>query len=206
MTGMRVNQKGLPMKAFRMSLAFSVYLLVLLPGAVSSAQDSAAGDAPRPGIYLEAELERGEVLSRLVVSIHNTTNAAFSFETGSRGGGGSLDDGFRFKPDPKARPNLRGRWTTGTAPTVIPEFVFRYGEADYVYLQTPAFGGPPRRSMERERFTVDADSRLQYASFAVPTRTVSGDFVQATLKVGDRTLKTKTITVKSAALPDDADE
>ena len=199
------------MKSARMSLAISMCLFVVSPGAVSNAQDSArskVAKARKPGIYLEAELKRGKVLSRLIVSIHNTTDSAFSFDTGSRGGGGSLDDGFRFKPDPNARriPNLGSRWTIGTAPTVVPEFVFRFGEAGSMYLKAPAFGGPTKRSMEHHRFVVDIDSRLQYASFAVPTRTVAGEFVQATLKVGDRLLETRTIAVTPAALPEEGDD
>lgn len=69
-------------------------LLVLLGIAVLS-----IGDLPeepqRHGIGLTVRVERGDVISRVTVSVSNATDHAFTFRTGSYGGAGSLDDGFR---------------------------------------------------------------------------------------------------------------
>ena len=153
-----------------------------------------------PTISLEAELERGEIVSRLVLFIRNDSDAPFTFENGSRGGAGSLDDGFRFNSDKSERQlrDLKKRWTIGTAPTVVPEFVFKFGDAGVVNLQAPTFSGPTRRAMRPHQFTIPPRSRKLYSSFAIPTRIVSGNLVDAKLELPDRILRTDELTEKRA--------
>lgn len=151
-----------------------------------------------PTIGLSVEMERGETMSRLVIFIHNDTDTPYIFETGSRGGGGSLDDGFRFEPaaDFDRLQADEERWIIGTAPTVVPEFEFAFGDAGSVRFRAPVFGGPTRRALRKHEITVAPNSRVQYASFAVPTRTVTGRFIEARLELPDRTLHATDLLVK----------
>ncbi len=153
-----------------------IFMAISFGAFVQQGANATAEDEPKPTISLEVELERGETVSRLVLFIRNTTDSPFSFETGSRGGGGSLDDGFRFKRDDKLGElgDLEKRWTIGTAPTVVPEFVFHFGEVGYIHVRAPSFGGPTKRAMRPHKVTIAPGSRMQYASFVVPTRSTSG--------------------------------
>jgi hypothetical protein len=157
-----------------------------------------AEQARQPKIELEAELERGETVSRLVLFIRNHTDSPYSFENGSRGGSGSLDDGFRFKENPGSQDpqDIETRGTIGTTPTVVPQFTFQFGEGGWIVLRTPAFGGPTRRSMRPHKVTVNPKTRVLYASFVVPTRHVTGSFGEARLKLPDIELRTADLTVR----------
>lgn len=151
-------------------------------------------------VSLITELERGKRESRLIVYISNATDIPFTFETGAYGGPGSLDDGFRFKGHPKNNPShvLDENEVIGTAPTVVPEFEFGFGKSGRIYIRAPTFGGPFRRSARPESVTVASNSRVQYASFLVPTRNVSGKFFEATLRLpDDQLLRTRVLTVKA---------
>ncbi len=126
----------------------------------------------KPELRLDVEVERGGPLDRLTVYICNDTGEPFSFLTGSRGGGGSLDD----------RPT---KVPTGTAPTVIPELVFQWNEGGKITLRPPAIGGPTRRAMEPEKLEIPSGARTAYASFQAPHDQVRGKLIWAKLRLTD---------------------
>lgn len=131
---------------------------------------SPADDSPKKknlGSKLEVEIEKKGDTARITVYINNDSDTDLSFETGSHGGGGSLDD--------------RVKLVGGTAPTVLPEVTFEKGDRN-VTLRPPAFSGPTRRTMKAEKFTVPAKKRVAYASWAVPVELIGDRMTYAKLK------------------------
>lgn len=153
-----------------MSRGSCCLVLVGFATIVSAAGPGVPGTPKRP-LRLEVEVERGGQVDRLTVYVCNDTKESLVFHTGSRGGGGSLDD--------------RVKGTTGTLPTVIPELTFTDGEKETT-LRAPALGGPTRRSMQPAKLTVRPGERLRYASWAVPHAQAAGRLSMARLVLPDK--------------------
>ncbi len=175
---------------YRLLKAFCAVLLFVLACPNSSeAQDGKADAAQNSDqVQLVAVLQKGNELSRIILYIHNSGDEAFEFETGARGGPGSLDDGFRFenkqaKPEKKRPGRLR---VIGSAPTVIPDFVFKHNQGR-IRLCPPALSGPTKRAMRPASFRVASGQRRMYCSFSVPTDQVTGDFLEVRLVIDKET-------------------
>ncbi len=159
-------------------------------------------ETQKPDLRLEVDIERGESISRLIVYVRNDTEKPFTFSTGSRGGGGSLDDGVRLREDQTwKRAGPRG--IGGTAPTVIPELRFSIGKFGYISFRPPTLGGPGRRAMRPAVREVPPNDRVLYASFAVASASVSGKFLQATLRIDDK-ITLRTTSIKEIAISEEA--
>lgn len=167
---------------------------LILLSALSSEQDT--GVVPRADeIALDVRIERGEHISRIVVFLVNQGDIPFTFQNGSRGGPGRLDDGFRFANGSMGPPKRGTKLSVlGTAPVVIPELTFEYADG-YVLLKPPAMGGPTRRAGRPWSITIDPGARIQYASFAVANHLVGGRFQVAELKLKDVALRSDVLTV-----------
>ncbi len=136
----------------------------------------------RGSLRLEAEIERGEQISRLLVYVRNNYQVAVRFPTGAVGGTGSLVDGLQLKGAQLLPTERKERAVTGTPPRVLPQLSFRY-ERSFIALSPPTLSGPTFRSMRPYFFEIPANSRSLYASFAVPTAYVVGKFVGASMQV-----------------------
>lgn len=139
--------------------------LLLLAGGTGAADDAPAKKDLRP--KLEVEIEKTGDTARITVYLNNEGGTEFSFETGSHGGGGSLDD--------------RAKIVVGTGPKVLPEVTFLHGDR-HVTLRPPVFSGPTRRTMTAAKLSVPADKRVVYASWVVPADLVAGKMSVARLK------------------------
>lgn len=179
--------------------AVSATLLAL--GAASFIASHSRGDERKPGkptLALEVRIERGDVLSRVTVSIHNRAEELYSFDTGARGGSGGLDDAYRGDVSDAGRQIAAE--IEGTRPKVVPELTFRVN-AGRITITPPRLSGTSDSLMANHREMIRPGERLEYASFAVPSFYVAGEFVGARLQLPTGPIATRTL---ATAAPDDA--
>lgn len=182
-----------------MRIACPLFYLSFLLGSVVVVGNQA--ETQKRDLHLDLDIERGESISRLIVYVRNDTEKPFTFSTGSRGGGGSLDDGVRLREDQTLK-RAGPRGIVGTAPTVIPELRFSIGKSGYISLRPPTLGGPTSRAMRLAVREVPANDRVLYASFAVVSQSVSGKFLEATLKIDDK-ITLRTTSIKEIAISEE---
>lgn len=112
--------------------------------------------------YAEAEVERGEEISRISIFIINNADLALEIYTDSFGGPGCYDD--------------RVTKCIGTGVYALPELTFEK-ENGWVTVRAPYLGGgQTRRDMKPDVFVVPPKTRKQYYSFLVPTLHMQGRF------------------------------
>jgi hypothetical protein len=143
--------------------------LIPFTGLTAAEEEKASPGEP---LTLEATVVRGDEVSRLSVFVRNQTERPISFDTGARGGAGSLDDSVLIPGGDRHRTLV-----IGTAPTVVPVFRFDLSIGE-IALQPPRISGPTSRAMRPQILTIPANSRVPYASFAVPNAQIAGRFVE----------------------------
>jgi hypothetical protein len=132
---------------------------------------------PREPLALVATVVRGKEVSRLSVFLQNQTDRPISFNTGARGGRGSLDDRV-----PVLDGDRHVTLVIGTAPTVIPTFRFEVLTGE-IALQPPRISGPTNRAMRPHITTIPVKGRIPYASFAVPSSLIAGKFIECEMTI-----------------------